>query len=444
MKFELKTDLRSVEACIPPFIELVGVEPWKKRVDQLSKAAVDSPFQAKIISDYHWLEFILFHHIEKRETEKNINKKQITIELLAALFFVQTVINVHSNLSPSGRKILAGRLRSALKAETGFAPLYVEMTIARRLFDTGYDVEFSDLEGLAQFDLRFWKDGSQGEVECKSLSCDAGRKIHRKDFYRFMDTISDLLVSRAKDGAKDVLIVTLNGRMPASLEQQRVLSQAAKDILSRPDLKRIEGGFFTVTMQAHDARLEIALASGQREAYRLCQEVYGNNCHVSGPISPDGACLVVVRSQKEDDTSAAVLEAMKKAASQFSRTRPAFIGIQYEDIEPSDLLSLSLRRRAGLLSYYLFHRPDASHLAATYFCAYRGLIVSESAGRVGEPAFGVLNPISKPPFVATNYEPFFDHIPDAEFARLLGEPAPTESISNIPFDKQYPEEGTEP
>jgi hypothetical protein len=309
------------------------------------------------------------------------------------------------------------------------------MSVARRLFDAGYEVEFSDLEGLAQFDLRFWKGKVHGEVECKSLSCDAGRKVHRKDFYRFMDTISDLLVSRATAGSKEVLIVTLHGRMPKALDQKRALSQATKDILSRPALAQIEGDFFSVTLRAHDPRLELALASGPREAYRLCREMYGENCHVSGPIGPNGACLVVVRSQEEDDTSAAILDAMKKATSQFSRTRPAFVAIQYEDIEPSDLLSLPLRRRAGLLSYYLFHRPDTSHLAATYFCAYCGLVVSESDAGVGESAFAIPNPMSKTPLVAADYVPFLGHIPDAEFAQLLGEPPPTDSISNIPIDK---------
>ncbi len=437
MIVEYKTDFHSLEACLAQFLELAGAERWKKRTVQLSKAAIASPFQAKIIADYHWLELVLSHHIDVCKANDSLTPRQVTIELFSALLFVKTVVSVHRQLSTAGRRLLEGRLRSALRAETGFAPLYVEMSVARRLFDAGYEVEFSDIEGLAQFDLRFWKGSVHGEVECKSLSCDAGRKVHRKDFYRFMDTMGGLLESRARSGAKEVLLVTLHDRMPASLGQQRALSEAAKRLLSQPNLVRIEGEFFAVTLEAHDPRLELALATGQHEAYRLCREMYGNNCHVSGSIGPDGACLVIIRSQDEDDPSGAILDAMKKATSQFSKTRPAFIAVQFEDIEPSDLLLHDLRRRAGLLSYYLFRRAEASHVAASYFCAYGGLVVSEPG--VGEPAFAVPNPMSNNAVVAADYVPFLGHVPDAEFARLLGEPSPLKSISNIPIDKSGPE-----
>jgi hypothetical protein len=106
MIVEHKADLRSLEACLPPFLELVGAERWEKRTAQLSKAAIDSPLQAKIIADYHWLEVILSRHIGVCETDGNATPSQITVELLSALYFVQTVLSVHSSLSPAGRKIL--------------------------------------------------------------------------------------------------------------------------------------------------------------------------------------------------------------------------------------------------------------------------------------------------------------------------------------------------
>jgi hypothetical protein len=73
----------------------------------------------------------------------------------------------------------------------------------------------------------------------------------------------------------------------------------------------------------------------------------------------------------------------------------------------SDLLLRSLRRKAGILSSYLFHRPESSHLAATYFCTNRGLVVAE--GGAGEPAFSIRNPRSKD-LAATDYVPFLAHV----------------------------------
>jgi hypothetical protein len=71
-------------------------------------------------------------------------------------------------------------------------------------------------------------------------------------------------------------------------------------------------------------------------------------------------------------------------------------------------------------------------VVATYFTAYRGLVISETG--IGEPAFSVPNP--KPAYAVAHkdYSPFLGHIPDEEFARILGEPPPAKSISYIPFD----------
>ena len=80
-----------------------------------------------------------------------------------------------------------------------------------------------------------------------------------------------------------------------------------------------------------------------------------------------------------------------------------------------------MRRRVGILSYSLFHRGNASHVAATCFSAYRGLVASETG--IGEPAFSVPNP--KPAYTVApeDYSPFLGHIPDEEFARLYGRAA---------------------
>ena len=120
---------------------------------------------------------------------------------------------------------------------------------------------------------------------------------------------------------------------------------------------------------------------------------------------------------------------MKKATTQFSGTCPAFIAVQFDDILPSDLLLVNLRRRVGILSYGLFLQKGASHVIATCFSAYKGL-VANNAG-IGEPGFAVPNP--KPAFsvVSADYSPFLGFIPDAEFAGFLGKLPPSESISNI-------------
>jgi len=432
MLIEFNNDLATIGESLQTFLELAGVVRWRKRAVQLGAEAISSPFKSKIVDDYHWLELALSAQMIVHETVGKLETELLSIEAIRALYFAQTSVEVHRRLSSYGRNVLEGRIRDALKSDVGFSPLYLEMAVARRLFAAKFEVEFSDMEAIAEFDFRFWKGNAHGEVECKSLSCDAGRKIHRKDFYRFIDAVGELTASRAFSGRNEIMLVTLEDRLPVEERQQNTLRQAAIEFLSDNAPPRLNGEFFTMTREEYDSRLEQAASFGEREFYRVCRDLYGDNCHVAGSITPHGVSLVIVRSRREDDHSYPMLEAMKKASKQFSGTRPGFIVMQFDDIEPADLLLRHMRRRCGILSYSLFRRAYATHVAATCFTAYRGLVVSDQG--LAEPAFVVPNPEPSYPVAPQDYLPFLDHIPDAEFAQLLGQPPPVDSISYIPFD----------
>jgi hypothetical protein len=60
-------------------------------------------------------------------------------------------------------------------SDVGFAPLYLELDLAQRVMDSGYDVGLADMDGAAQFDVVFSHRAFVGEVECKTLSADARR-----------------------------------------------------------------------------------------------------------------------------------------------------------------------------------------------------------------------------------------------------------------------------
>jgi hypothetical protein len=207
-------------------------------------------------------------------------------------------------------------------------------------------------------------------------------------------------------------------------------------MLAEPSLMRVQGDFFTIARE--DLRhLTVAELPNAADFYQVCRTTYGENCHVSGAMTSDGGCLVVMRSSQEDDHSRPLLEALKKAAIQFSTTRPAFIAVQFDDIMPTDLLLPHLRRRVGLLSYYLFHgwgfsvEVPATHVAATYFCPYRGLHASPKG--IGTPAFTIINPKPRFHVAPGEYSPFLSGIEDTEFVRLLGVSPPTENLSFIPI-----------
>ena len=214
MRYTLANDLPGLAAYLPRFLDLAGGDRWRKRAVQLAESVNRSIFNAKIVADYHWLELELSRQMIIAKDLGRLVAKEVDLQSIASLYFAGTVVEVYERLTQVGQTTLEGRLRDGLKAETGFASLYLEMEIAQKLIDAGYDVAFADMEGTARYDLRFSNETFVGEVECKSLSVDAGRKIHRKDFYRFIDAVGPTLGERAATGAREVLVITLQGRLP--------------------------------------------------------------------------------------------------------------------------------------------------------------------------------------------------------------------------------------
>lgn len=429
MRVEIPHDLATLGEYIPRFLSLVGEERWFKRVDHLDAEQSKSPFHWKIVRDYHWLEMGISFQSDVLAREGHLRLELTDGLILAALNFAATVVEVHARLSQAGRQNLEGRLRHGLKAETAYASLYLEFDLAQRLMDAGFDVSFADMERTAQFDLLASRGTFAAEIECKSLSADAGRQIHRKDFYRFVEAISPALDAQRMLRRREVLVITLDARLSPNISDQAALLAAAQTILQDAMRTSVAGKGFELRRQTFKDVLAGAPPSDAKAFYRACVATFGPNIHVAGGLTEDGGCLVVMRSKREDDTSKPLLDAMRKASSQFSRARPAFIAIQEHGIEAADLMLPLVRRRVGILSHTLYSHYGASHVNATYVIGFGAVVACN--GIVGSPAFSVPNP--KPTFAVapTDVPPFLATIADETYAAAIGSPLPAPNISYI-------------
>lgn len=418
---------------IERFLAISGREGWFKRTDQLSTELQKSFYLGKIVADYHWLEMAISFQANTLAKEGRLAPESVGNKMRAALNFAAAAVEIHSKLSPKAKFVLEGRLRDALKAETGFASLYQEFDLSQRLMDAGYDVEFTDMEGVAQHDLSFGRGVLTGEVECKSLSADAGRQIHRKDFYRFMNLIEPSLNKHSFSNRQEILVITLDSRLSSDILWQMELAEDASAMLraSAPSVAAgrnatLERISLSDILNSHPTLAEVDLGSA-------CKKLFGVNSHVAGGLTELGGCLVVMRSKREDDTSKPLIEAMRKAANQLSRSRPAFIAIQDHDIEAADLMSPYLRRRAAILSYALFGHYGASHVNATYFTGFGVIVTHSEKGLLGTPAFSIPNPNPKFPLEEINATPFLESISTEDYASAIGCPLPNSDITFLPL-----------
>jgi hypothetical protein len=203
-------------------------------------------------------------------------------------------------------------LRDALKAETSLAPLYLEIDLALKIIVEGYDVEFSDLEGTGQFDIKFVRDQFVGEIECKSLSADAGRQIHRKDCYRFMQALFPAIERRASSQDQEILLVRLSSRLSQSKANQAELRRATAFMLEPSAPETLDRKHFQIERKPYQESLGKIEVADQRELYAACTKAFGQDCHVAGGLTATGGCVIVMKSEREDDTSKPWLEAMRK------------------------------------------------------------------------------------------------------------------------------------
>ena len=310
---------------------------------------------------------------------------------LRALRFCQTVVEVRKSLSDRGRKVLEGRLRDALQAQTGFASIYQEMELAAQLVRSEYDVTFPDLEGLGHADLVFQKGSCTGAIECKALSGDAGRKIHRKGFYEFMHAILPELSARVSSpDVNEVIVITLNDRLPSVMSERNALVDATKHLVISSDMSTVNGPNFTIRRRLFSDVFAGSANMSEQEFYKEAQRAFGQSCHVAGIRVETGRSIVIMRSEKPDDPSKAQLDAMKKAAMQLPPHSPGFVALQHNDISSADLTLPNFREKAALLAGYLFFETGADHIAGVYLSAYGANSVSADA--VGYPGILIRNP----------------------------------------------------
>ena len=221
-------------------------------------------------------------------------------------------------------------------------------------------------------------------------SADAGRQIHRKDFYRLVEYISPALDAHLQGSQQFVLSVTLWNRLSPDLGEQEELRRLVLEMLV-PDSARttLQTARFRIDRTPLAEALGLARPMTEDDLHAACKRVFGPDVHVAGKLSEHGGCLIVMRSEREDDTSKPLLKAMRKAATQFTGTRPAFIAVQLNELQPQELLLRHVQRRAAILSHALFSHYSQVHVNAAIFSGFNARALPGE--RFGQAGFAVMN-----------------------------------------------------
>ena len=385
------------------FIKIAGRAAWKKRLQGLERE-----MRRESGMRHFWRERCamelgfsrMWRHLRKTGEISIYSADEDARKFLS---FAAMTVRCHQGLTPKGRKRLEGMLRSATKGDFGLGPVAYEMELATHLLGSDFDVVFHDLEGGRGYDLLAAKDGMTLEVECTHMSGDAGRKIHRKDFYRFADRFSAWIRDHLGNLTTGLFArLTIPGRLESADAYQKPLcALVARALLG--DGADLERDGARVRVEAFDVERVAGTwtardnPGGAAMEARLVSHFDLVNKNALVYVRPGQSVVVVlIESERQDEVARAMhLELSKKTKNQFTGQRPAMLCCHLADLTSAELQSLGQGGTATGLDYLatalILRRP---HLYSVTYTAPGRMSVVDAAQSIREKGltYTVVNP----------------------------------------------------
>jgi hypothetical protein len=351
----------------------------KQRIRNYEKHTKRDPLLAEHFRRTYALEYALYNACKYRRSTGRVPKAS-EFDVLYA--FAVPAMRIHERLLESARRPFEGKLQDFVNGTYGARPFAYEIGIATHLMQKGWDVEFADLCGSAQFDFLCRLGNAEIEIECKTTSGDTGRKIHRQVVNRFADMLTPVTKALLDDACCHLLRIIIPDR----------LGKSQDELAGLVDLVRsgIESGHI------HDARGEVTywkenpttwpepMSYGDAVARDFFEKRFGTpNCHLFYNGRP-GHSIVggSITSRKPDKVVAALADEAVHAAKQCSGTRPAIVAMQL--IDPIDRKGWSelLRTQNGLhkIAHAVFKNDARAHVDSIMFSTPQQRMTDVSAG----------------------------------------------------------------
>jgi hypothetical protein len=285
--------------------------------------------------------------------------------------FIHILSSVYPCLSPIGQLRVHGYLRHGLQSDVGLAAFAHELAVAVHLWSAGFDVEFTDIEERARFDILATKDGLHLEVDCKTVSADVGRQIHRRRALELWHRINPVLARLLKTGGGRTVDIVLPGRLHGTEAYVNAVAKVVSDAidqgksLSVADTADVSLGEFDLHEPAFlTTEPSQALESVVERLGRVNREVV-----CLGSRQEHAAVVAIISSREPDKVADGIYRALKgSAAAQFSGTNPVLLATNLLDVTPNQLRELASGQSAlGAISNRLFAGKDREHLFGVAF-----------------------------------------------------------------------------
>lgn len=362
------------------FCSLVEEGNWVNRARKVENEIKGNP----VLTDYLREENLM---ALKLAALSNFRKKhnaiptdiQTLMPFLVALGFVSQLLSLLDSLSPVNQRRILGRFRGALKNPDDMRAMQVELLAATHFIRHGYQINWPEVTN-GRHDIDIVNLGSLGlQVECKSVSSNKGRKIHRRDALDFYGIfLKELKKESASLETGKFMVLTVPDRLPNDYLARKQLGLRMIDQLNSgasivfDDGIEIRIGEFDFT-PINEKMVEKTLVNERK----LLDQITGTkNKEVMIYGSRSGGGLITVIQSKRDDTFLESLFSMLEdsAKNQVSNTRPVLYFVSFNDLEDGELRDIGDESgdqptALRLLTSRFLNRPDMDHVVGLQFAA---------------------------------------------------------------------------
>jgi len=322
----------------------------------------------------------LEQYYELTNKAKSIHRN-LTPELQALANDANKVITLQNKMSHS----VKNKYKRAFLDSNNARNYLFEIHIAWHFFANGYDIQWyqDDSSKHAEFIVKL--SALQFNVECKRITVDIARKIHRKDFYGFADKLIPEIKKRNYGGRLDII-----------LEER--LKSGTFDKLCMEVLKVIDSGilhgdreiapFGSLALDmSYASRVSIDLnESMEKLCERKADEAQGAIFVSSDAGKPVDPIELTVMSKQADEVLYAIKNIISEAAEkQLDVSKPGLIACFLEGIHGFELHKLRSKSGLQAMAKYILDKDEFSHIAGISYS-------SESMVKKGSNYEEIFNP----------------------------------------------------
>lgn len=345
LKVELHTN--EIPNLFAQFKDVIDERHWLKRVASIKEDIRGHSFLADFLAKENEIAFALarcsnlvqrYGHIPMQEAENR--------DLYSAMSLAAQILSIREHSSKIEAAKLVQRIRGAFKNPDDMRAIQLEIMAATHFVLRGHSIGWPEMEGLGRFDLLVKDLGINGlEVECKSISEDKGRKIHRREAIEFHHLVKPGLQALSRKLQTGISVVlTLPERLPVMYKQKQDLAkQVIGAVLASQNLILDDGSDIRVSEFDMKTLGVVKTDNGvviSREA--IDQITATNNREVMILGGKTGAIVFVLQSRQDDTMLKYVFDTVSESAkNQLSKSRPALFLVGLHGIEADSMLSIA-------------------------------------------------------------------------------------------------------